>query len=170
VSGRWRYDLKHRGAEGGGANGGGGANAWMGGGLLAAPTAPLIGGELGARSPDSTSPAPATRVRCVSIFDGKNRRGKIPVRTDAKTDATESLLRVHWVAVPDASRARRVNRRSHQRPRRPWRRLRPMATSRRRRPRPAWRPPPPAAAPPPPPIDAPCTRCLRHGDPMHAQK
>jgi hypothetical protein len=24
--------------------------------------------------------------------------------------------------------------------------------------------------PPPPPIDAPCTHCLRHGDPMHAQE
>jgi hypothetical protein len=29
-----------------------------------------------------------------------------------------------------------------------------------------WPPPPP----PPPPIDAPCTRCLRHGDPMHDQE
>eukprot|EP01047_Picozoa_sp_COSAG01_P001108 COSAG01_NODE_23_length_37704_cov_30.005877_48_plen_106_part_00 len=38
---------------------------------------------------------------------------------------------------------------------------------RRRRP-----PAPPTATPPPtrPPIDAPCTHCLRHGDPMHAQK
>eukprot|EP01047_Picozoa_sp_COSAG01_P033059 COSAG01_NODE_2417_length_7736_cov_7.862511_3_plen_196_part_00 len=29
-------------------------------------------------------------------------------------------------------------------------------------PSPAW--------PPPPPIDAPCTQCLRHGDPMHAHE
>jgi hypothetical protein len=27
-----------------------------------------------------------------------------------------------------------------------------------------------AAPPPPPPIDAPCTQCIRHGDPMHAQE
>jgi hypothetical protein len=28
----------------------------------------------------------------------------------------------------------------------------------------------PVPPPPPPPIDAPCTQCLRHGDPMHAQE
>jgi hypothetical protein len=28
----------------------------------------------------------------------------------------------------------------------------------------------PGAWPPPPPIDAPCTQCLRHGDPMHGQE
>jgi hypothetical protein len=29
---------------------------------------------------------------------------------------------------------------------------------------------PTGRSPPPPPIDAPCTRCLRHGDPIHARK
>jgi hypothetical protein len=104
------------GGEGGGGGGGGGGRGRGRGGGGTRAAAAAAGGEAERRGAGGGEAGGGARER-----QGGGQGGQ----GGGRADGGESFLRVHWVAVPEALRARRVNR--------------PRGAPRRRRRMPSWK-------------------------------
>jgi hypothetical protein len=126
---------------------GGGQGQW---GRRGGSVSRLEAGDHSERAPSAVA---TTRVRCVSIFLDKNRRyiGKSQSKRPPKRTQRTPHQPAPATRAPDRGARSAAACRHHPRS---WRRQAEAARCRT------------SEAP----IDAPCTQCLRHGDPMHAQE